>query len=359
MQHSATFHETFQRLFRPAERPIQRAPAPNSSVFSTTSFGQRVSPGVGTQRALILRMDSSRTPQVAAFYDEETSTLSYLVSDPVSKDALIIDPVLSYDAFSSETSTAPAQRLLDALRSEGLLLRAILETHAHADHLSGARFLQQETGAPIGIGASIALVQKTFKTIFNLDPKTPVDGSQFDLLLEPGRAVSFGSLTVHPLATPGHTPACLSYWIGDAVFTGDALFMEDYGTGRTDFPAGSSAALYHSVHEVLYSLPDSTRVFVGHDYRPNDREVRYESSILRQKAANVQLRAATTEDEFIALRDRRDKTLRAPRLIFQSIQVNVYGGFLPEPEPGGGRFLKIPLNRRTPTNSAGAPLPQP
>lgn len=303
-------------------------------------------------------MESLRTPQVAAFYDEETSTLSYLVWDPRSKDALIIDPVLDYDAFSSQTSTKGAARLLEALEREGLHLRAILETHAHADHLSAARFLQQKTGAPVGVGTSISKVQETFKPIFNLDAKTPVDGSQFDLLLEPGREISFGALSVHPLATPGHTPACLSYWIGDAVFTGDALFMEDYGTGRTDFPAGSAAALYHSVREVLYSLPDSTRVFVGHDYRPQGRELRFESSILRQKESNIQLRAATTEEEFIALRERRDKTLRAPRLIFQSIQVNVYGGFLPEPEENGGRFLKIPLNRRAPTDGAGSPLSQ-
>lgn len=295
------------------------------------------------------------SPSVKPFYDEDTYTMSYLVWDPRSKDAVIIDPVLNYDVFSSQTSPEQADRILDTLEESGLRLRAILETHAHADHMSGAQYLKQKTHAPVGIGTLISRVQATFKPIFNLAEETPTDGSQFDFLIEPNLEMSFGTLLVRPLATPGHTPACLSYQIGDAVFTGDALFMEDYGTGRTDFPAGSAEALYHSVHEVLYALPEATRVFVGHDYQPNGRELRYESSILRQKQSNVQLRASTSREEFVALRTKRDRSLRAPRLIYQSIQVNVFGGHLPSPESNGGRYLKIPLNRRAPTDAAGAP----
>ncbi len=298
-------------------------------------------------------------PLVRAFYHEDTSTLTYLVWDPESRDALIIDPVLDYDVFSSQTRTTSADEVLSALQEERLTLRAILETHAHADHLSSAQYLKEKAGVPIGIGQDITKVQSIFRSIFNFPETTRTDGSQFDLLLRPGEIQRFGTLAVLPLATPGHTPACLSYLIGDAVFTGDALFMEDYGTGRADFPGGSAEALYHSVHEVLYSLPEETRVFVGHDYRPNDRALRFESTIGREKSSNVQLRQTTTEAEYIALRQRRDRTLKAPRLIYQSVQTNVYGGFLPESEPGAGRFFKIPLNRSTPTSRAGSPLALP
>lgn len=295
------------------------------------------------------------SPRVEAFFDEDTYTLSYLVWDPVSKDALIIDPVLNYDVFSSQTSPDQAERLLARIQELGLRLRAIFETHAHADHISAAQYLKRQTGVPIGIGAAISKVQEIFKPIFNLPDEIATDGSQFDLLIQPGVEMLLGTLSVRPISTPGHTPACLSYSIGDAVFTGDALFMEDYGTGRADFPAGSSEALYHSVHERLYSLPDATRVFVGHDYQPGGRELRYESTILRQRMSNVQLSEKTTQAEFVELRDRRDKSLRAPRLIYQSVQINAFGGLLPEPEPGAGRYLKIPLNRRVPTDSSGTP----
>jgi glyoxylase-like metal-dependent hydrolase (beta-lactamase superfamily II) len=301
-------------------------------------------------------MELSTRPMVRAFYHEDTSTLTYLVWDPESRDALIIDPVLDYDVFASQTRTTSADEVLSALEQEQVNLRVIVETHAHADHLSSAQYLKEKTGAPIGIGQDITKVQSIFRSIFNFPETTPTDGSQFDLLLRPGEVQHFGTLAVLPLPTPGHTPACLSYLIGDAVFTGDALFMEDYGTGRADFPGGSAEALYHSVHEVLYSLPEATRVFVGHDYRPGDRALRFESTIGREKASNVQLSQATTEAEYISLRQRRDRTLKAPRLIYQSVQTNVYGGLLPEEEPNGGRFFKIPLNRSAPTNRAGAPL---
>lgn len=294
------------------------------------------------------------TPDVRAFYDPETSTLSYLVADSASKDAIVIDPILDYDVLASQTSTGAADRLLAEIESRGLHLRAILETHAHADHLSGARYLQQKTSAPVVIGRDIATVQSTFKAVFHLPAETRTDGSQFDRLVEHQRPIRFGTIEVVPLATPGHTPACMSYLVGDAVFTGDALFMEDYGTGRADFPAGSAEDLYHSVKDVLYRLPDDTRVFVGHDYRPEGRELRYESTIGREKEGNIQLRASTTKEAFVAFRKGRDATLPPPRLIFQSIQVNVYGGWLPEAEPGAGRFLKIPINLKQRTNAAGA-----
>jgi glyoxylase-like metal-dependent hydrolase (beta-lactamase superfamily II) len=306
----------------------------------------------GTIAALLARM----MPHVQAFYDDETYTVTYLVSDPVSKDAVIIDPVLNYDVFGSETRAEQAEVLLSTLSTQGLRLRAILETHAHADHLSAAQYLKAKTGAPVAMGRGISIVQETFRPIFNLPESVPTDGSQFDLLVEPRVPLEFGSLTVMPLPTPGHTPACLSYVVGDAVFTGDALFMEDYGTGRTDFPKGSADALYHSVHDVLYQLPDSTRVFVGHDYQPEGRSVRFESTIGLQKERNIQLRASTTRDEFIRVRNERDKTLRPPRLIYQSVQVNVFGGLLPQAESGELRFLKIPLNRRSPTDASGVPL---
>jgi len=292
-------------------------------------------------------------PEVKAFFDRETWTVSYLVSDPKTGDTVAIDPVLNYDAIACQTSPDSVEEMLAYVSERKLTLRGVLETHAHADHLSGARYLAAKRKVPVGIGAGIAEVQGAFKKILNLGEHVAQDGSQFDLLLEGNNEYAFGSLSVRTLSTPGHTPACLSYWIGDSVFTGDSLFMEDYGTGRTDFPAGSSEALYHSVHEVLYSLPANTRVFVGHDYQPGGRELRYESSIAKQRESNVQLNSSTTKEQFVEFRDGRDRELRAPRLIFQSIQVNAFGGYLPEPESNGATYLKSPLNLRRRTDSSG------
>lgn len=297
------------------------------------------------------------TPHIREFFDSDTSTMSYLVSDPVTKDTVIIDPVLDYDVLRSQTSTDSAGTLMEAIEKDGLVVRAILETHAHADHLSAAQFLARRYRAPVGIGAGIAQVQQAFAKILHLPAHVPTDGLQFDLLLEAGRVYDFGSLQVKTLATPGHTPACLSYLIGDAVFTGDALFIEDYGTGRTDFPAGSARSLFKSIKDVLYQLPGETRVFVGHDYQPGERELRFESTIAKEKSLNVQLNERTLEDEFVRFRDARDTTLPPPRLIFQSIQVNAFGGRLPEAEENGTRYLKIPLNMRKPSDEVGAPAP--
>lgn len=294
-------------------------------------------------------------PHVQAFFDSDTWTVSYVVSDPESLDSIIIDPVLNYDVLGSQTSTRSADQILEHVSKEKLKVCAIIETHAHADHISSARYLARKLSAPIGIGADISIVQKTFARVFGLEGSVVVDGSQFDLLLRGGEKYAFGSLGLTALATPGHTPACMSYLIGDAVFTGDALFMHDYGTGRADFPAGSAQALYHSVHDVLYRLPDETRVFVGHDYQPGGRGLKWESTIGREKTDNIQLSRDTTQEAFVLFRNQRDKKLKPPRLIFQSIQINVFGGRLPLAEDNGIRYLKIPLNMKCETDEVGEP----
>ena len=294
--------------------------------------------------------------QIKPFYDPVTYTLTYVVWDEKTKDALVIDPVLDYDPLSSQTSTVRADEVTRFLRAEGLRLRFILETHAHADHLSSSQLLKRRFEAPIGIGEKITEVQKVFKNVFDMPESFATDGSQFDRLLADGEVLEAGSLKVEVIATPGHTPACVTYKIDDAVFTGDALFTEDYGTGRCDFPAGSANDLYQSVHEKLYHLPDDTRVFVGHDYQPNGREVRWETSIGESKQKNPQLRAETARDEFVKLRNERDAKLSAPRLLYPSVQVNIDAGRLPAPHANGKRYLAIPLNARRPTDEGGQPL---
>ncbi|MEQ1724032.1 MAG: MBL fold metallo-hydrolase [Pseudobdellovibrio sp.] len=283
-------------------------------------------------------------PNVKEFFDKATWTLTYVVFDPETKDAVILDPVWDYDQGSSKMTTESADKVLEFTKLNNLNVHYILETHAHADHVSGSQILKKKIpGAKIGIGARIADVQKVFKTVFNLDPNFKTDGSQFDLLLEDGKTLKAGSLSIETIYTPGHTPACGTYVIGDAVFTGDALFMPDYGTGRCDFPAGSASDLYSSVHDKIYKLPDHFRVFVGHDYQPNGRPLAFESTIDEEKRKNIQLNAETTKESFVEFRNKRDKMLAAPRLLLPSVQVNIDAGQLPKAEENGTRYLKIPV----------------
>jgi glyoxylase-like metal-dependent hydrolase (beta-lactamase superfamily II) len=295
---------------------------------------------------------------IEPFFDAATFTLTYVVHDPSSKDAVVIDPVLDYDPLSSQTRTASVEKVEAYLREHGLHLHYVLETHAHADHLSGSQYLKRRFDAKVAIGARITEVQATFKNVFDLPASFPANGSQFDRLLADDEVVAAGSLRIEVIPTPGHTPACVSFRVEDAVFTGDALFIEDYGTGRCDFPRGSAHDLYASVHDRLYRLPDETRVFVGHDYQPNGRALRYETTIGASKAKNVQLAASTTQDEFVAMRTGRDAKLAAPRLLFPSVQVNIDAGHLPAPHENGLRYLRVPLNTKQPTDDDGTPRPR-
>lgn len=283
--------------------------------------------------------------QIQPFYDARTSTVSYVVHHPASKDAVIIDPVLDYDPASSKVWSESVEQIIEFVRGQQLNVHYILETHAHADHLSGSQLLKRAfPQAKIAIGEGITIVQQTFKTIFYLTDDFNTDGSQFDRLFKDGEVVNAGALSIEVLFTPGHTPACASYKIEDVVFTGDAIFMPDGGTGRCDFPAGSAKNLYHSVTSKLYSLPDATRVFVGHDYQPGGREVMWETTIGAEKHGNIQLKSTTSEEEFIQFRTARDKTLAAPKLLFQSVQVNIDAGKMPQPNEDKKRYLKIPIN---------------
>lgn len=283
--------------------------------------------------------------QIKPFYDERTFTVSYVVFDESSKDAVIIDPVLDYDPAASKVWAESVEEIIDFARTQNLNIHYILETHAHADHLSGSQLLKRAfPGAKIAIGERITVVQQTFKTVFDLTADFPTDGSQFDRLFKDGETVNAGSIQIEVIFTPGHTPACATYKIGDAIFTGDTIFMPDGGTGRCDFPAGSASDLYHSITKKLYTLPDATRVFVGHDYQPGGREIAWETTIADEKNNNIQLKATTSEDEFVQFRAARDKTLAAPKLLFQSVQVNIDAGKMPTPNEDKKRYLKIPIN---------------
>jgi glyoxylase-like metal-dependent hydrolase (beta-lactamase superfamily II) len=287
---------------------------------------------------------------VVPFYDPRTFTLTYVVYE--GNDAVVIDPVLDYDPLSSTTSTESLQKVTAFLEEKKLKLHLVFETHAHADHLSGSQYLKKRYGANVVIGHRITEVQSTFKGVFNLDPDFPVDGRQFDKLVKEGDTLRAGALEIGVIETPGHTPACVTYKIDDAVFTGDALFTEDYGTGRCDFPMGSADALYTSVHEKLYGLPDATRVFVGHDYQPDGREVRWETTIGLSKSANVQLKKETPKSDFVRFRNERDARLAAPKLLYPSVQINIDAGRLPKPAANGTRYLHIPLDRGRPVEEA-------
>lgn len=292
--------------------------------------------------------------EIRAFFDERTSTLTYVAYDPETRDAVVIDPVLDYDAAGSITFTESVDRVAAFVNDNGLRPHYILETHAHADHLSGSQALKRAfPEALLAIGERITQVQRLFKEVFDLPAQFATDGRQFDRLLHEGEVVEAGSLRFDVLFTPGHTPADVTYRFGDVIFTGDAMFMPDFGTGRCDFPGGSARAQYDSIVNKLYRLPDATRVFVGHDYQPGGRELRYETTIGEQKRANVQLPAGRDEDEFVRFRTERDATLSAPRLLFQSVQVNVDAGRLPDPQDNGVRYLRIPVNLFRPADMKG------
>jgi glyoxylase-like metal-dependent hydrolase (beta-lactamase superfamily II)/rhodanese-related sulfurtransferase len=280
--------------------------------------------------------------QIQGFFDPDTFTITYVVFDADSRDAVVIDPVLDYDVLASRVATRSVERVAAFVRERELRVHYVLETHAHADHLSGSQWLKQHLGAGIAIGERIREVQETFRDVFDLRGLAS-DGSQFDRLLADGDVLTCGALVIETIATPGHTPACVTYKIGDALFTGDALFMHDYGTGRCDFPRGSAEALYDSVTR-LYAFPDATRVFPGHDYQPGGRAVAWETTIGRSKRENPQLRATTTKAEFVAMRTARDRTLQQPRLLYPSVQVNIDAGRLPPPHDNGRRYLMIPIS---------------
>ncbi|MET0547416.1 MAG: MBL fold metallo-hydrolase [Caulobacterales bacterium] len=280
---------------------------------------------------------------IQSFFHEPTFTITHLIWDKKTKKAAVIDPVLDYDPKSGRTGTHAAQGVLDALKAKGLKLDWILETHAHADHLSAAPFLKAATGAPIAIGEHITQVQGVFKPVFNLKDLN-TDGSQFDRLVKDGAELALGDLKIRVLHTPGHTLACVSYLVEDAVFVGDTMFMPDYGTARTDFPGGDAASLYRSIKKLL-SLPPETRVFLCHDYLPAGRTAYvWETTIGEQRANNIHIHDGVSESDFVAMRKARDKTLEMPVLILPSIQVNVRAGQLPAPEDNGVRYLKIPLD---------------
>ena len=290
-------------------------------------------------------MTNTSRPDVAGFFDKRTYSIQYVVSDPATKRCAVIDPVLDYDEKSGQTATRSADAILDYIAGQGLTVEWILDTHPHADHFSAARYLSQKTGAPTAIGDHVVEVQKLWKDIYNW-PGFPADGSQWDKLFAEGEEFSIGDMRGRIMFSPGHTLASITYVIGDAAFVHDTLFMPDSGTARADFPGGSSKRLWRSIQQIL-SLPDETRLFTGHDYQPGGREPQWESTVAEQKAKNIHVSKVSTEAEYCALRDARDRTLPMPKLILHALQVNINGGRLPEPEANGTRYLKIPLDRLT------------
>ena len=282
-------------------------------------------------------------PNVHAFFDPDTWSLTYIVQDPNSRSCAIVDPVLDYEAASGQTTTESADEVVAKVEAENLTVEWILETHVHADHLSAAPYLQKRLGGKIGIGAHITEVQNIFGNLFNAEPEFHRNGSQFNQLFADGDTFAIGGLTVTAMHTPGHTPACMTYHIGDSLFVGDTLFMPDFGTARCDFPGGNARALYQSIQR-LFTLPPETRIFMCHDYMPNGREMRYETTVGEQKKFNIHLHDGISEDEFVTMRSAKDKTLGMPALMLPSVQVNMRAGELPPPEDNGIRYLKIPLD---------------
>ena len=285
------------------------------------------------------------TPDVKAFFDETTNTISFVVRDPNGNACAIIDSVLDFDYSSGRTDTKSADEIIEYVTAEGLDVQWILETHVHADHLSAAPYLQEKLGGKIGIGDNIKIVQDTFGKVFNEGTEFERDGSQFDELFVEGSSVHIGQLRADVLHTPGHTPACLTYVIGDTAFVGDTLFMPDFGTARCDFPGGSSETLYNSIQKIL-ALPDETRIFVGHDYKaPGRDEYAWKTTVAEQKAANIHIGEGKSKDDFVEMRDTRDATLAMPKLIIPSLQVNMRAGQMPPADEKGDVFLKVPVNK--------------
>lgn len=286
----------------------------------------------------------SQSPEIKAFFDADTYTVSYVVSDPETRRAAIIDSVLDFDSASGRTSTRSADQIIEHVRSRQLTVDWILETHVHADHLSAAPYLQKQLGGTIGIGNHVTHVQAVFGDLFDAEPEFARDGSQFGHLFEDGETFAIGNLQADAIWTPGHTPACMVYHIADTAFVGDTLFMPDFGTARCDFPGGDAATLYHSVQKI-YALPDETRLFMCHDYKAPGRDhFAWETTVGAQKAGNIHLNAATSEADFVKMRTERDASLDMPRLILPSVQINMRAGHLPPPAPNGVRYLKLPLD---------------
>jgi glyoxylase-like metal-dependent hydrolase (beta-lactamase superfamily II) len=278
---------------------------------------------------------------IQQFFDAATSTLTYVVHD--GRTGVVIDPVLDFDSKSARTATTSAERVGAYIDRHSLTIPFVIDTHAHADHLTALPYFQQRYGAKSVTGSRVGAVQRAFRDIYNLGDDFPVDGSQFDVLLDEGEEIEVGSLRVHALHTPGHTPAHMSWQIGDSVFVGDTVFMPDYGTARCDFPGGSAGVLYDSIQRI-YAMPDTTRLFMCHDYQPGGRAMRFETTVGEEKRSNVQLNAATRRADYIAFRERRDAELEMPALILPAIQVNIRGGAFPPPERNGTSYLKVPLN---------------
>lgn len=283
------------------------------------------------------------SPIVEAFFEGETNTVTYLVYDRAGGHGVIIDPVLNFFVDAGRTSTESADLIISRSNELDLTIDYIFETHAHADHISSAPYLKSALGGIVAIGALITETQAIFKTLYNLGDDFKADGSQFDQLLSDGDCLKVGDLSISVMHTPGHTPACVSYHVGDAIFVGDTLFMPDFGTARCDFPGGSAATLYQSIQKIL-SLSDETRVLTGHDYGPDGRDFAWQSTVGEQKATNIHVGSGVTQEDFVQLREARDSGLTPPKLLLPSIQINIRAGATPEPESNGGIFLKIPLN---------------
>jgi len=287
--------------------------------------------------------DHRANPLVQPFFDPRTWTLTYVVADPSTKRCAIIDPVLDLDLASGTLTIESAQTVIDYVQGNGLSVDYILETHVHADHVTSAPYLKAQLGGQIGIGGAITTVQDTFAGIYNESSEFPRNGSQFDVMLDDNHHLSIGDLSCRAYHVPGHTPACMAFHIGDAVFVGDTLFMPDAGTARCDFPGGDASALFHSIQRIL-ALPDNTRLFVCHDYQPNGRELMWESTVAEQRAANIHVNEYISERAFVDMRQQRDSSLSMPNLMLASLQINMRAGHIPPGDANGRLFLRVPLN---------------